>query len=122
MICPKCHSENADDAKFCTHCGSKFETSNAGNLSSTLVSIWVIIFIAIFAINFIFDHVLGYNWSNIDTPLKYIRCLIWSISNLSNILIPFAIKNKVLRIISLVLVSGISLYWVVNRFIIFFLG
>lgn len=30
MICPKCHSENADDAKFCTHCGSLLETSYIG--------------------------------------------------------------------------------------------
>lgn len=114
MICPKCHSENADDAKFCTHCGRNFETSETGNLSSTLVTIWVIIFIADFAIDFIFYHVVDYDWYHNDDYSKYIRYTIWSIRNLSYILIPFAIKNKVLRIIALVLVSGISLYWVYN--------
>ncbi|MGN0028634.1 MAG: zinc-ribbon domain-containing protein [Marinilabiliaceae bacterium] len=114
MICPKCHSENADDAKFCTHCGRLLETSSAGSLSSTLVSIWVIIFIATFAIRFIIERVDSC-WYQNDSPYMifwYLTCLV---SNLSNILIPFAIKNKVLRIISLVLVSGISLYWAFNN-------
>jgi len=68
MYCPKCGTENADDAEYCSKCGNRLKTetngsSQYGNNDDTYkkigtligLGIWIILFIACL-ITFINDY------------------------------------------------------------------
>ena len=110
MICPKCHTEIADGAKFCTHCGCnlsiKEECSNDN--SSKIILAWVLIWgfsnLLCQIVTGVFD-----DWYASST--RYIAYTLWIISNISYLLIPFSVKNKTIKIISLLIIIPFSLWF-----------
>jgi len=47
-ICQKCNSENTDDSKFCSQCGSIFKVERKCNLSPWLTLVLIIFAVALF--------------------------------------------------------------------------
>lgn len=110
MICPKCHSEIDDGAKFCTHCGynlSQSEHDVDKGYSSILLFIWI----AIQGFCGLISQVITYvNDSWYTTSVKYVVYSLWMLSSLSMFLIPLSIRNKVLKVIGFIIVTILVVY------------
>ena len=115
MICPKCHSEIDDGAKFCTHCGynlSQSEHDVDKGYSSILLFIWIAIRGVCELINGVIFLV---NDSWYTTSVKYVVYSLWMLVNLSLFLIPLSIRNKVLKVIGFIIVSILVVYYIYNN-------
>jgi hypothetical protein len=112
MYCPKCQSQNEETAKFCRNCGSNLhysqEVNNSKDTSSLLLFVFILITliseIAQFAIQKLID-----NWY--ESPAKYVQGSLWLLQYVSFILPAIAIKNKTLKIIGIILVLMLIIYW-----------
>lgn len=102
MICPKCNRENEDGAMFCRYCGSSMNPvqEKESNISSILILVWIIAVGLLSITTNLYD-----NWY--ETFYIVIRM----IHNIIMILPAFAIKNRTLRIIGIILMSCLILWW-----------
>lgn len=112
MICPKCHSEIDDGAKFCTHCGynlSQSEHDVDKGYSSILLFIWIAVQGVCGLINGV---IILVNDSWYTTSVKYVVYSLLMLANLSMFLIPLSIRNKVLKVIGFIIVSILVVYYI----------
>lgn len=115
MTCLKCNTPHDQDAKFCKNCGIKLDyTSFNEEKNSKISDILLIIYICVCLLSTIAEIIITYFFLNTyESPLKYvILASIWIFRNLCFILIPFAIKNKILKIVSFIIAAITVLYWV----------
>jgi hypothetical protein len=114
MICPKCNHENEDDAMFCRHCGSSMNPvpEKESNTSSILIFVWIIAVGVLSVITTLYTEFVG-NWYEGISKMIYIGIQI--IHNFVMILPAFAIKNKTLKIIGIILMAGLVIWWVFSN-------
>lgn len=117
MNCLRCNTLNEEAAKFCKNCGMYMAyTPSKENINSKSSDIMLIIFISISFISAIAQVVIEKlvpNWY--ESPTKYYRSALWIIQNLTFILIPLAISNKLLKIVGLISTLILVCYWVYNN-------
>lgn len=114
MNCLRCTTPNEEGAKFCKNCGMKmtYKTSNENTTSKTSDTL-LIIFLSVAFVTAIAQFAiqkLVVNWY--EGPTKYVQGFLWLIQNLSFILIPLSIKNKIMKIVGLVITVIMVSYWV----------
>lgn len=111
MNCPKCNRENEDGAMFCRHCGTSMNPvpEKESNTSSILILIWIIAVAILSITTTIYTRVVD-NWYEGGTKMAYIAIQI--IHSLIMILPAFAIKNKTIRIIGIILMGALILWWI----------
>ena len=115
MICPNCNSEIENGALFCTHCGANLSApaENQNSKSSYILLAWAVLTFVLGVINGIIGHTTP-DWYNSHT-LWPVMAGIFILQNLSQLLVPFAIKKMPIRIIALVLISLILIYWLYSN-------
>jgi hypothetical protein len=117
MNCPKCKQENAMGTLYCKHCGSNLLQSSIATFdqSSLFIGIYILItigFTLIDAILPILSDSLGLELRSIHTLMSLGNIL----GNISFILLPLAIKDRLLKIIGIVVSIPFILYWVYTNF------
>ncbi|MDE5421528.1 zinc ribbon domain-containing protein [Ancylomarina sp. DW003] len=118
MKCYKCNGENTANAKYCRNCGTKLN-SKSDTRNSKSADILLISFIGIFLLSALIQNIVravDYNW--FDSSLRYIQVASWIISSLSYLLIIFAIKNKVFKLIGGICLTLVICYHIYGYIII----
>jgi hypothetical protein len=126
MNCQKCNTENDQETKFCKNCGAniqpKVEVPANTKTNSNLSDILLIIFIGVALITNTIIVVIQkiypesyYPGSNRVIIGHYILGLTWVLQNLSFILIPLSLKNKLMKLLGIIFMSLIVLYWLYNN-------
>jgi uncharacterized membrane protein YvbJ len=113
MKCENCNASNSMQARYCRNCGQVL-----GNNSSNKDSLNDIILSVIIGIMFI-TALLAYIHLNVY-PLKKVMSIMWTVLDLSYILLPVAIKNKRLKIAGFIVLSVVVMYKVIQHFILFY--
>jgi len=111
MKCPQCNTENNQEAKFCSLCGSPFNSPKKAN--SKISDIMLIV--NVFAITFttlLIMLIEKLAYSPYESNYKYIIGVLWIIQNLCTILIPLSIKNNTLKIIAIILTAIHMIYYI----------
>ena len=105
MICPKCNRENEEGAMFCRYCGSSMNPvpEKESNISSILILVWII---ALVLLNITYYLCAKFDMGSPKTVYVGIQ----SIKDIIMILPAFAIKNRTLRIIGIILMSCLILW------------
>ena len=111
MICPKCNHEIEDGAMFCRHCGSSMNPvpEKESNTSSVLILVWIIAVCVFSVITTLYTKFVD-DWYKGSSKMVYIGIQI--INNIVMILPAFAIRNKTLKIIGVILMAIIIIWWV----------
>lgn len=115
MICPKCHAENAEDAKFCTNCGAELhpqiqsEKSNSDVLLVVMLGLMVVFNIFYFA----FSKLVP-NWWESKTAIITYFC-VNVLSNLTWVCIPLSIRQKKMKIVGFVIYGILLIYWLISN-------
>lgn len=115
MICPNCHSEIEDGAKFCTHCGANLspQPTNEKDYSSILLFTWVITTIVFSLVQICITKFVTDWYSNSGTRVIYgILCIL---QNIALMLIPLSIKNRTLKIIGSILIGLLVIYYIYSN-------
>ena len=110
MNCPKCNRENEDGAMFCRHCGSSMNPvpEKESNTSSILIFVWIIA-VGVLSITTSLYTKFVDNWYEGSSKMVYISLQI--INNIVMILPTFAIKNKILKITGIILMTALIIWW-----------
>lgn len=120
MICPKCQSYVDDGAMFCPRCGAKIHvpSENQKSYSDYLLFAWVILTFGFGVIHAIITHAVP-DWysSHIFRPIMEISFIL---QNITQLLVPISIKSLPLKIIGIILVAIIVIYWVISNIIALF--
>jgi uncharacterized membrane protein len=111
MNCPKCQTQNEENAQFCRNCGIKLYISQVPQANTKTVDTLILIFLIYlfissftgFAIQKLFD-----NWY--EGTLKNIQIGMNLIYAFTPILLVIAIKNKAGRIFGIILASIFAIY------------
>lgn len=114
MICPKCHHENENGSMFCRYCGASMNPvpENESNTSSIIIFVWIIAVGVLSIITTLYTKFVD-NWYEGSSRMVYIGIKI--IHNIVMILPAFAIKNKTLKIVGIILMAGLIIWWVFNN-------
>jgi len=114
MICPKCHHENENGSMFCRYCGASMNPvpENESNTSSIIIFVWIIAVGVLSIITTLYTKFVD-NWYEGSSKMVYIGIQI--IHNIVMILPAFAIKNKTLKIVGIILMAGLIIWWVFNN-------
>ena len=117
MNCPKCKQENAMGAPYCKHCGSNLRQSSIATFdqSSLFIGIYILITIGVAFIDAILPilgDILGLGGRSIHSLMT----LGWILNSISFILLPLAIKDRLLKIIGIVVSIPFIIYWVYENF------
>ena len=114
MICPKCHHENENGSMFCRYCGASMNPvpENESNTSSIIIFVWIIAVGVLSIIATLYTKFVD-NWYEGSSRMVYIGIQI--IHNIVMILPAFAIKNKTLKIVGIILMAGLIIWWVFNN-------
>lgn len=114
MICPKCHHENENGSMFCRYCGASMNPvpENESNTSSIIIFVWIIAVGMLSIITTLYTKFVD-NWYEGSSRMVYIGIQI--IHNIVMILPAFAIKNKTLKIVGIILMAGLIIWWVFNN-------
>jgi hypothetical protein len=111
MYCPKCQSLNEENVQFCRICGSNLHYQQVENQSNDVSSTLLVVFIAIAFVCQIAQFAIQSlvpNWYS--SPIKHVLGCLWIVNSISWILPALAIKNKVLKIVGIILVSLLVIY------------
>lgn len=118
MICPTCHQENADGAMFCSNCGSsmkhqqsplnKHASIQESNLSCILLTIWVVATAVLTIAQNLYIKLVD-DWY---TEGRMVYTVLSILHNLIMILPALTIKNMILKIIGIVVMSILILWWI----------
>lgn len=118
MICPTCHQENADGAIFCSNCGSSMKQQQSplnkhasiqeSNLSCILLTIWVVATAVLTIAQNLYIKLVD-DWY---TEGRMVYTVLSILHNLIMILPALAIKNIILKIIGIVVMSILILWWI----------
>lgn len=114
MICPKCNRENEDGALFCRHCGSSMnpvQKPKESNISSVLILVWVIAVAVLSLATYCYTGFID-NWYR-DAKTGYV--ILRLIHNVVMILPALAIKNKVMKIVGIIVMSLMIIWWIVQN-------
>jgi len=114
MICPKCNRENEDGALFCRHCGSSMnpvQNPKESNISSVLILVWVIAVAVLSLATYCYTRFID-NWYS-DAKTGYV--ILQLIHNVVMILPALAIKNKVMKIVGIIVMSLMIIWWIVQN-------
>ena len=114
MNCPKCNRENEDGAMYCRFCGSPMHQSEnkESNFSTVLLFVWVIATCVLSLINQLITKLAG-NWY--ESSVKIVVYGVFILQNLITLLPVFAIKNKTLKIIGIVVMSIMVIWWIIQN-------
>ena len=114
MICPKCHHENENGSMFCRYCGASMNPvpENESNTSSIIIFVWIIAVGVLSIITTLYTKFVD-NWYEGSSRMVYIGIQI--IHNIVMILPAFAIKNKTLKIVGIILMAGLIIWWVFDN-------
>jgi hypothetical protein len=118
MNCQNCDTINREQARYCRNCGQSLKENNTDQSQLERGDLMLVIFIGLVIVNLLFSLILKqfyHNW--FVSPFKYVQIILWGIMDLSNLLLPFAIRNKNLRIVSFILLSAITIYLLFQNFI-----
>lgn len=111
MNCPKCNRENEEYATYCRCCGSPMQPvkNEESNISNIFLIIWCIGFSIVWIIQAIVFYLnIGY-----DTKIYiYNGCCITQC--LLNLFPVFAIKNKILKIICIIIMSILCIWDIIR--------
>ena len=120
MNCPKCTTENDQSTKFCKNCGTNLQpkpeaTAGANsNLSDVLLFIFLMTFIFTVVSEFLIQKIFE-DWF-MNTGVKYTLGIVWFLRSLSFILVPISIKNTTLKILGIVFMSLVIIYYLYRDF------
>lgn len=116
MNCPKCKRENEEGALFCCHCGSSMAFSNSqdSNTSSILLLIWVVVIVILSITQELYTTLIPH-W--FEGGAKYGYVAMTMIHNMLMILPVLAIKNRTYRLIGLIVMLCIILWWLYRNVI-----
>ena len=114
MNCPKCNRENEEGAMYCRHCGSPMHpVENAeSNTSSILLLIWVVVTCVTSLATMLINNFTSW-YSDGSTKMLYIGIQI--IQNIACLLPAIAIKNKILKIIGIIIMSILVIWWILHN-------
>ncbi len=125
MICPKCFTENENDALFCKNCGTSLYTGTT-NHKTRNKTMDILVFVSItywFAMDFInvIIRIFIDNWY--DSPFKYFQIGTNLIYAAIPIIIALSIKIKGLKIPAIIFAGLIACYifytnidWIIRGF------
>jgi len=110
MICPKCNRENEDGALFCRHCGSSMNPTpeKESNTSSILILVWIVAVAILSITSHLYTRFVD-DWFEGSSKMLYIGIQI--IHNIIMILPAFTIKNKSIKIVGIILMSLLIMWW-----------
>jgi hypothetical protein len=112
MNCQQCNTENKNEAKFCCVCGSTLPSNQQLNTSAKLSDNLLIIFLGITAFTFFLNTIIPMLFSKWYSGIgRYIMGFIWIINEASTMLIPFAIKNRVIRTLGIIIAAIATILW-----------
>lgn len=122
MKCPTCNRENEESAKYCRYCGSPIHPAEMkdSNTSSIILFIWII---ATCVINIVSSKIWAYRGEvyygedveyDLITKLTFLFIILNIIGNLIHLLPAFAIKNKSLKIVGIIVMSIMEIWWIVK--------
>lgn len=111
MNCPKCQTQNEENAQFCKNCGTNMHYFQEPTTNSKTADLLILIFliymfvseIASFTIQKLVD-----NWYEGST--KYVIIGINLIAGISVILLGLSIRNKTSKIFGIILASLCAIY------------
>jgi len=111
MNCPRCQTENEQNAQFCRNCGTNLHSIPSINQSGNK-TLDVLVFISIaywFVVNLANSIIqkLVVNWY--DSPAKYFQIFTNILFAAIPILIAVSIRNKGLKIVAIVLAALLSI-------------
>lgn len=114
MKCPKCNRENEESAMYCRYCGSSMypKTNKEPDSSSILILIWIVAICVCHIAEYLYTKFID-DWYEGSNRIIYFAILI--VHNLVTLLPAFAIKNKIFKIIGVILMSILVLWWVVQN-------
>ena len=110
MNCPKCNRENEEGAMYCRYCGSLMNSvvEKESDTSSLLLLIWIIANFISYIFSYAYTHLVE-SWY--DGAAKICLIAVQSIFVILNILPALAIKNRTYRIIGIIIMSCIIIWW-----------
>jgi hypothetical protein len=113
MNCLRCNTPNEEGAKFCKNCGmdltyTPFQENKNSKFSDTFLIIFICIGFVSSIANYAIEILVENSYVN---PTKFYRSALLILQNISFILIPLAIKNKSIKIIGLILILIMVVYW-----------
>jgi hypothetical protein len=109
MNCPNCETNNEQNAKYCINCGTDLQTGAApgkGRIIDIFVFIALAYWLASHLINALLQRLVENWW---DSPVKYVQIFFNLVFALMPIVFALSIKNKVLKIIGIILAGLITI-------------
>ena len=117
MHCPNCGHQNPIATKFCTNCGHNLSQFAPAPAQKKGIADYLIIgFLVIAFGTIVLQRIIQFmvpEWY--EGAFKYILGFIWVISNLSYLLLAFAIGNKNLKIVGIIVTVILVLFLVVQN-------
>lgn len=113
MSYSKDYSEYKNGAVYDSRCNPSTTSSALGemDLSSILLVAWVVLSVVLSIITILYTKFVD-GWYESGTPAKMIYVGICIVHNLINILPAIAIKNLILKIVGIVAMSALILWWI----------
>ena len=113
MSYSKDYSENKNGAVYSSRCNPSTTSSALGeiDLSSCLIIAWIVLSVVLSIITTLYTRFVD-GWYMAGTPAKYIYVGICIVHNLIHILPAIAIKNLILKIVGIVIMSALILWWI----------
>lgn len=112
MNCLKCQTQNEVNANFCKQCGTNLQTNSKPKREDEIKDALLIIFIIIGFVSVLVNVVVPLLEANLfEFSIVHMQAYFWILNSLSMLLIPFAIKNKNLKIIGIIVSVLCVIYW-----------
>lgn len=113
MSYSKDYSENKNGAVYSSRCNPSTTSSALGKMdySSILIIAWVVLQALLSIITPLYTKFVD-GWYDKGTPAMMIYMGICIVHNLINILPAIAIKNLILKIVGIVIMSALILWWI----------
>ena len=117
MNCLKCQTQNEVNAQFCKNCGTNLHYAvYAPKANNKTADILLVVFVGIGffcgIMNFLINRFVD-NWY--ESPIKYVQGFFWILQNLILILPALAIRNKILKIVSVIFTSLLVIDWIYSN-------
>ncbi len=121
MICPDCHTENAEGANYCAHCGADLSPMVDGKKKWLTPDTFLLAFIGVMIVGnmvLLIMRLIGnaLDWSR-TVPFIVLTSLISICLSFCYILVPLAIKKPLFRIIGLIATGIFIIYLVISTVI-----
>jgi uncharacterized membrane protein len=113
MNCLRCNTENDQSTKFCKNCGANLQPKPVVTSSSLVSDILLFIFIMIIIFTSLSQFVIQKFFKDwfMNSSIRYTLGMVWIIRSLSFILVPISLKNNILKILGIIFMSMLVLYF-----------